>query len=204
MRKDMQIGRLIAVLVVPMLLILMSSVAYASFSNSMTTRGHGRGHGWGLKKKGIDPIITNYWVIEYCGYGFDITVSSDNLTLNFNDDLVFPGWYVKLVIELNNTGAVNVTLASQLEYWDGSQWKTTDEAGLLSMFRIIYEDGFYLGPGSDSTWFTNQDIPTPPDFVLEVGEVVFKREYLFFDGQDYPELQDQEFEFRVVISFEPG
>ncbi|MDH5734133.1 MAG: hypothetical protein OEY88_10205 [Candidatus Bathyarchaeota archaeon] len=204
MRKDTQIGRLIAVLVVPMILILMSSVAYASFSNSMTVRGHGRGHGWGLEKKGIDPIITNYWVIEYCGYGFDITVSSDNLTLTFNDDLVFPGWYIKLVIELNNTGAVNVILASQLEYWDGSNWKTTDEAGLLSMFRIIYEDGFYLGPGSDSTWFTNQDIPIPLDFVLEVDEVVYKREYLFFDGQDYPELQDQEFEFRVVISFELG
>lgn len=200
----MQIGRLIAVLVVPMLLILMSSVAYASFSNSMTARGRGRGHGWGLKKKGIDPIITNYWVIEYCGYGFDITVSSDNFTLNFNDDLVFPGWYIKLVIELNNTGAVNVTLHSQLEYWDGSKWKATDEAGLLSMFRIIYEDGFYLGPGSDSTWFTVQDIPAPLDFVLEVGEVVYTREYLFFDGQDYPELQDQELEFRVVISFELG
>lgn len=200
----MQIGRLIAVLVVPMLLILMSSVAYASFSNSMTARGNGRGHGWGLKKKGIDPIITNYWVIEYCGYGFDINVSSDNLTLTFNDDLVFPGWYIKLVIELNNTGAVNVTLHSQLEYLDGSEWKATDEAGLLSMFNMTFEDGFYLGPGSDSTWFTNQDIPTPPGFVLEVGEVVYEREYLSFVGQDYSGFQDQEFEFRVVISFKPG
>ena len=196
--------RVIVLIMVPMLLILLSSVAYACFSDSMTARGRGRGHGWGLRKKAVDPIISNYWIIEYCGYGFDITVSNDNLTLTFVDDLVFPGWYVKLVVELNNTGTVDVTLSSQLEYWDGSQWKATDEAGLLSMFRIVFEDGFYLGPGDDSTWFTDQDIPVPADFVLESGEVVYEREYLFFDGQDYPELQDQEFQFRVVVSFEPA
>lgn len=194
--------RLIALVIVPMLLILLSSVAYASFSNSMTTRGRGKGHAWGLKKKGLDPIITNYWVIEYCGYGYDITVSDDNLTLTFTDDLVFPGWYLKLVVELNNTGTVNVTLNSQIEYLDGSVWKATDEAGLLSMFNMTFEDGFYTGPGGDSTWFTTDDVPIPSDFVLEVGEVVYEREYLFFDGQEYPQHQDQEYEFRVVVSFE--
>jgi len=202
MRKHVQRRRLIALVIVPMLLILLSSVAYASFSDSMTTRGHGKGHGWGRQKKGLDPIISDYWVIEYCGYGYDITVSDDNLTLTFTDDLVFPGWYIKLVVELDNTGAVNVTLNSQLEYWDGSKWQATDEAGLLGMFRMVFEDGFYLGPGSDLTWFTSDDVPIPSDFVHEVGELVYEREYLYFDGQDYPELQDQEFEFRVVVSFD--
>jgi len=201
MRKHIQRRRLIALVIVPMLLILLSSVAYASFSDTMSARGQGKGHGWGRQKKGLDPIITNYWVIEYCGYGYDITVSADNLTFTFTDDLVFPGWYVKLVVELNNTGAVNVTLNSQLEYWDGSNWQATDEAGLLSMFNMTFEDGFYVGPGSDSTWFTSDDVSVPSDFVLEVGEVVYEREYLYFDGQEYPHHQDQEYEFRVVISF---
>jgi hypothetical protein len=193
-----------ALVIAPMLLILFSSVAYAGYSDSITTLGPEKGKGWGRVKKGLDPIISNYWVIEYCGYGYDITVSDDNLTLNFADDLVFPGWYMKLVVELDNTGTVNVTLNSQLEYWDGSNWQATDEAGLLSVFRLVFEDGFYVGPGSDSTWFTSDDEPIPSDFVHEVGEVVYERDYLFFDGQDYPELQDQEFEFRVVISFEPA
>ena len=201
MRKHIQRRRLIALVIVPMLLILLSSVAYASFSDSMTKRGPGKGHGWGRQKKGLDPIITNYWVIEYCGYGHDITVSDDNLTLTFTDDLVFPGWYIKLVVELNNTGAVNVTLSSQIEYWDGSNWQATDEAGLLRMFNMTLEDGFYTGPGDDSTWFTGDDVPVPSDFVLEVGEVVYERDYLYFIDQAHPSHQDQEYQFRVVISF---
>jgi len=187
-----------------MLLILISSVAYASFSDSMTTHGHKYGYKRGLQKKGIDPIISNYWVIGYCSYGFTITMDSGNTTLNFTDTLLFPGWYIKLLIQLNNTGAVNVTIASHLEYWDGSTWQPTDEAGLLSMFRIIYQDGFYLGPGPDSTWFTIDDEQIPLGFELEPGKVVYEEQYLFFDGQDYPQLQDQEFEFKVVIDFAPG
>jgi hypothetical protein len=133
-------------------------------------------------------------------------VSDDNLTLTFADDLLFPGWYIKLVVELDNTGTVNVTHNSQLEYWDGSNWQATDEAGLWSMFRIEFEDGLYLGPGSDLTWFTSDDEAAPSDFVHEVGKVVYERDYLSFDGQGSPDpdLQDEEFEFRVVVSFEPA
>ena len=170
-----------------MLFITLSGLGYATVSDNVTAT-------FRLHSAKVDPKITNYWIIDYYGYGFDITLDEpDNKTLIFTDELLFPGWHLNLLIEITNDADVAVNLNYTIEYLNGSDWITTDKEGLLDLFRIIYEDGFYLDQDCNN--------PIPQNYTLGIGEVVYKKEYLYFDAQDYPELQDQEFVFHVIIEF---
>ena len=172
-----------------MLFITLFGLGYATVSDSVTTT-------FRLHSAKVDPKITNYWIIDYYGYGFDITLDEpDNKTLIFTDDLLFPGWYLELLIEIKNDADVAVSLNYTIEYLNGSTWVTTNKTRLLDLFRIIYEDGFYRDQECSDPIIDLQN------YTLGSGDVVYKKEDLYFDAQDYPELQDKEFEFRVRIEF---
>jgi len=172
-----------------MLFITLSCLGYATVSEDVTAT-------FSLHSANVDPKITNYWIIDYNGHGFDITLDEpNNKTLMFTDDLLFPGWYLNLTIEITNDANVEwVSLNYTIEYLNGSNWITTDKEGLLDLFRIKYEDGFYHD--RDCT-----DPIDPQTYTLGIGEVLYKREDLYFDAQECHELQDQEFIFRVIIEF---
>jgi hypothetical protein len=186
MQKTRRKLRLSTALVVPMLLIIFTSGAYAAFSDSVAVT-------FRLKSGSIDPLISNYWVTEYCGYGYNIALINDNKTLTVTDDLLFPGWYLRLIIEIKNNSTVPLTLNYTITYLNGSSWIDINATRLFDLTGIEYEDGFYL----DSSCQT----PMSETFILDPDEVVYKKEHLSFNVQDRPELQGRDFEFHVTIGF---
>lgn len=144
-----------------------------------------------------DIEITGYTLVSYNGFGYYI--DWDTNTLWFNDTLLFPGWELKLVLNITNVGTSSLQLSYRIDYWNGTDWTQSDEAELLSMFGLNYTDGFYLGPGPDGTWNTPDDVPMPAEHAVAPEETVYKVEHLLIDAQDRPELQNQTFMLRVEI-----
>ena len=186
MQKTSRNLRFSTALIAPMLFIILASAAYAAFSDSVAVK-------FTLKSGTMDPLISNYWITGYCGYGYTIALIDDNKTLTVDDDLLFPGWYLKLLIEIENNSTVPVTLNYTMTYLNGSSWIVINATRLFDLTGIQYEDGFYLDRACQT--------PMPKTFILEPDGVVYKKEDLSFDVQDRPELQGRDFEFHVTINF---
>lgn len=194
-------GRLLLYgILVPTILISLSSFGYAVYLGKLTTIA--------TFTSGTEDIsITNCAIIYYNGFTIPPNLVWTATQITFEDDLLYPGWELKLLAEITNTGTVPVMLSTQIYYsWDGTTWTLTDANGLLTQFRIKYTNGFYEGPGPDGKWFTDNEIlwtgregdyrlwPDPP------YNKVYKEEHFFFDAQDFPELQDKTFYIMVEIS----
>lgn len=175
-------GRILFALLVPLLLVTLSSFGYAQWSKSLTTTAY-------LTSGTEDIRITNYEVLYYNGYGIDITIATDQKSITIEDTLLFPDWELKLVIEIYNAGNVPLYISSEIQHND----ETITETQLLKLFNITYTDGFYLDPDLNEPVL---DLTTSP---ILVGESWYKLEHLIFDAQDHPELQGQTFNFQVII-----
>jgi hypothetical protein len=186
MQKRSRNLRLSTALIAPMLLITLASIAYAAISNSVSVN-------FTLKSGNMDPRITNYWVTEYCGYGYTITLTNSNKTLTVTDNLLFSGWKLNLTIEIENNSTMPLTLNYTITYLNGTDWIVINATRLFELTGIEYEDGFF----EDFTCETPIDCE---DFVFFPDDVVYKREYLSFNAQD-SELQGQDVEFKVTINF---
>ena len=187
---------------------MLSSFGYAAWNDRLTTT-------MTLTSASEDIEITAWQIISTNSYdvnGNGVILGDELKIENVNDgnsqvvgltitaDPIFPEWELKLLVEIKNLEDP-VYLSYEIEYFDGTTWQPTDEDGLLTLFRIIYTDGFYLNPGPDGTWSTEDDEPVPsdPEWQLWPGYNCYKLEHLIFDAQDYPELQDQNFTFQVII-----
>lgn len=155
-----------------------------------------------------DISITDCTVISYNGFTIPPKLDYDDTNITFQDDLLFPGWELKLLTEITNTGEVRVMLTTQIYYsWDETTWTPTDANGLLTQFQINYTNGLYEDPGPDGEWFTGDDIEwTGRDGLLRLwpdppSNLVYKEEHLIFEAQDFQEeLQDKAFYIKVDIS----
>ena len=200
-RKRNKNGRLLFTLLVPMLLITLSSFGYAVYQGNVTTIA--------TFTNGTEDIsITDCTVISYNGFTIPPKLDWNDTHITFEDDLLYPGWELKLLTEITNTGTVRVKLSTQIYYsWNGITWTPTDANGLLTQFRINYTNGFYNDTGPDGEWFTDDDVewngrdgllrlwPDPP------SNLVYKEERLLFDAQDFQEeLQDKTFYIKIDIS----
>jgi len=185
-RPDSNKGRILFALLVPLLLITLSSFGYAQWSNSVTTTA--------LLSSGTEDIeITNYNIVYYNGYGIDITIADDQESMTIEDTLLFPEWELKLAIEIHNpaeAGNLPLYISSEIQH----NGETITATELQDLFGIIYTDGFYLDP--DLT----EPVPDLTIWQLLPGDSWYKLEHLIFDAQERPELQGQSFTFQVVIS----
>ena len=119
--------------------------------------------------------------------------------LNITANPIFPDWYLNLTVDIHNTlDSIPVNLSRVIYYFNTTlkDWVKTDEAGLLSLFRIKYFDAWY-----NTT--TSQLIPDITDHLIYPGKTVTTLESLTFDGQNYPELQGKTFCILVVITADP-
>jgi len=178
--------RAVALLLIPILAIALGGLGYIVLSGQVASISETE-----------DIAITGYTTVFYNGLGYDLDWDAN--TLWFNDTLLFPGWELKLVLNITNVGTASVNLSYRIDYWNDVDWTETDEAGLLSMFGLVYTDGFYLGPGPDEIWNTPDDVPMPPEYAVASEQTVYKVEHLLIDAQDRPELQDQTFMLQVEI-----
>jgi len=172
-----------------MLLITLSSFGYAQWSDTLSAIAN-------LNIAEEDLRITGYEVAYYNGDDtLDISIAAGEKSIDIEDTLLFPGWELKLVIEIHNAGTAPLYLSSEIKH----NGVTIPDTDLLDLFRISYTDGFYDGPGGDEQWFTGDD----EEFVLSLqlfpSERAYKLEHLIFDAQDFPELQGQSFTFQVII-----
>jgi len=172
-----------------MLLITLSSFGYAQWSDTLTAIAN-------LDMAEEDLRITGYEVAYYNGYGIDISIAGGEKSIDIEDTLLFPGWELKLVIQIHNAGTAPLFLSSEIKH-DGVTIPGTD---LLDLFRIRYTDGFYDNPGPDGQWFFEYDEPFDLSLQLYPCDHVYKLEHLIFDAQAFPELQGQSFTFQVIIN----
>ena len=186
MQKRSRNLRLSTALIAPMLFIMLASVAYATFSNSVAVT-------FKLKSGDVDPRISNYWVTEYYGYGHTINITPDNKTIKVTDDLLFPGWNLTLIIEIENNSTFDLTLNYTITYLNDTNWIVVNATRLFDLTGIEYEDGFY----EDFTCETPIDCE---EFVFYPDDKIYKKEYLSFNVQN-SELQGQDIEFHVTINF---
>jgi len=197
--------RLMTVMLVPMLFISMSSLSYALWNCSLTTVVSLKGSG-----NSPEDIEIVYWHVDSTNM-YDVNcndeVFGDELKienivnpttgqvdgLKILADPIFPSWHLILLVGIKNVGTVPVNLAYAIYYWDEtiSDWVPTDEAGLETLFSIIYEDGFYL----DKELTT----PMPPGYSVSVDEIVYKKEHVTMDENAPQSLQGKNFTFRIEI-----
>ena len=169
-----------------MLLIPMGSFAYANWTSQVTTFAT-------LSAADPDIEILNCTVLHYNGWGFSLSFTEDTVT--FTDLALFPGWNITILTQIHNkldSYAVELMEGTLYYSYDGFTWTQTDEAELLTLFRIVYTDGFY--------WNLTTMEPYLPGQELWPCESVYKIETLYFDAQDHPELQDTQFHIKVKIT----
>jgi len=172
-----------------MLLITISGFGYAQYSNTLITMAN-------LDNAEEDLRITAYEVAYYNGYGIDVSIADNKKSIDIEDTLLFPGWELKLVIEIHNAGTASLYLSSEIKH----NGVTIPETDLLDLFRIVYTDGFYDNRGPDGQWFTGDDESFDLSLQLFPCDHVYKLEHLIFDAQRFPELQGQSFTFQAIIS----
>lgn len=189
-----------------MLLIPLSAFGYAQWNHTLTATAY-------LASGTEDIEITAWQIISTNSYDVNCNdeIPGDELIIkNLNDengqvvgleitaDPIFPDWHLKLVVEIHNAGNLALYLSSEIQQEDETPLTDTQ---LLDLFRIEHTDGFYLNPGPDGTWFTDDDeeIPDLATWQLLPDYNWYKLEHLVFDAQDFPGLQDQIFTFHVVI-----
>jgi len=191
--------RLITILLAPMLFINMSSLGYALWNCSLTTVVSLKGSST-IPQEDIEIV---YWHVDSTNmydvdcdnvvWGDELKIENQVDGLTILADPIFPSWHLTLVVGIKNVGPVPVTLAYRIYYWDEtiSDWENTDEAGLKTMFSLIYEDGFYLDRELTS--------PMPDGHVVETDEIVYKKEDMTMDEDAPQSLQGKSFTFRIEI-----
>lgn len=185
-----------------MLLITLSSLGYASRLGNLSATAT-------FNSVPEDISITDCIVISYNGFIIPPKISWNDTDIVFEDDLLYPGWELKLLTEITNTGPIPVHIWSEIMYWDGASWIPIDEDDLLTLFCFDYTNGFYNDTGPDGKWFTDDDTPwagKEGDYRLWLDppyNKVYKKEHLIFDAQDNPELQDKAFTFKVDVNAAP-
>jgi len=192
-------GRLLPAFLVPILLITLSSFGYAMYPSNLLTA-------FATASGPEDISITDCLVISYNGFIIPPKISWNDTELVFEDDLLYPGWELKLVTEITNIGPMPVHIWAEIKHWDGASWIPINEDDLLALFRLDYTNGFYNDTGPDGKWFTDDDTPWTGrhgDYRLwpdPPGNKVYQKEHLLFDAQDHPELQDRVFTFKVNVN----
>jgi len=197
--------RLMTVMLVPMLFISMSSLGYALWNCSLTTVVSLKGST--IPQEDIEIVYwhvdsTNMYDVDCDNVVWGDELKIENIInpttgqvdgLKILADPIFPSWHLILVVGIKNVGEVPVNLAYKIFYWDEtiSDWVETDEAGLETMFSIVYEDGFYM----DKELTT----PMPPGYLVSVDETVYKKEQITMDEDAPQSLQGKNFTFRIEI-----
>lgn len=189
LRKRNRNNRLLFALLVPILLITLSSFGYAQWNDTLTVISY--------MQAGIESIRIGCEVTYYNGYG-DYTLDITEDTLHFEDTNLFPGWELELLVEIHNDGTIPVYLSYEIFYsWDPIDpinWVQVadpeDPIELYDEFRIVYTDGFYNATTGE---------PWDPSQYLWPCKIVHKKEHLLFDAQDRPDLQGKTFTIKVEI-----
>jgi hypothetical protein len=94
---------------VPILLIALSSFGYASYPGNLSAAASSSGP--------EDISITDCIVISYNGFIIPPKISWDDTNIAFDDDLLYPGWELKLLVEITNIGPMPVRIWSEIMYW---------------------------------------------------------------------------------------
>lgn len=199
-RPNQANGRLLFALLVPILLTSLSGFGYAGYAGNLSTVAK-------VTSSTEDISITHCTIIDYNGFTVPPELYWDDTNIFFEDELLYPGWEIKLLTEITNTGTLRVQLWTNIYYsLDDTTWTPTTDDELLTLFCIEYTDGFYSDPGPDEKWFTKDDTPWTGrngDYRLWPDppyDKVYKQERLVFDAQDHPELQDKPFYIKVDVS----
>jgi hypothetical protein len=189
--------QVITVLVLPLLFIILGSLGYAAWSDTISTTAT-------FTSATYDVEILDCWKQEYNGQGCTLIWEVGGKDISFTDEALFPGWQLTLFTKIHNkdqsqswVAVINYTL-----YYsdDGVNWIQCNETELYNQYRIQYTGGFYLDPGPDGTWNTPDDTPMPPDYTIDPCTCVYNKQNLFFDAQDHPELSGKSFSIKVVIT----
>jgi len=177
--------RLMFALLAPLMFIPLVGFGYAKWTNTITVVSY--------MQSGDESIrITRYSVTYYNGYG-DFKLEGTEDTIFFEDNNIFPGWELELLVEIHNDGTVPVYISYQIYYWDRDQtdWVQVSDPPmeLYDKFRIVYTDWLHDEVGE----------PWDPEIYLWPCETVSKIERILFDAQDRPDLQDETFTIKVEI-----
>lgn len=205
-RRESRANLCVALVIFPMLLISIGSAVYANFvmSNQLVCTAILKSGSVAVEIVGWKVKSTNTIDANDNNQIFGDELKIENVTdgdgkvigLNITADPIFPDWYLNLTVDVHNTlDSIPVRLNRTILYWDTNveDWVETDEAGLLSLFRIKYLDAWY----NTTTGELISDITTRDIWPCKT---VTTLESLTFDGQDYPELQGQTFCFLMIIS----
>lgn len=182
-------GRLLFFALAPMLFILSSSFGYAQWADHVTTTAH--------LSSGTEDILITHYNATSNSESVDIIIALDQKSITIEEPLLFPGWQLNLTIEIHNNGTLALWMSSKIQCDN----ENITETQLLNLFRIDYTDGFYLEPGPDNTWFTADDEPVPDLTIWQLlpNDNWYKLEGLFFDAQEYPELEGESVTFQIAI-----
>ena len=197
-----------AALILPMLLISIGGTVYANFVTSTQLTCTANITSGSAAIEITDWTIQSTNTIDANGNGitFGDELQIENVTdgngkvvgLNITANPIFPDWYLNLTVDIHNTlTSIPVNLNRTLLYYNTTlnEFVETNEAGLLSLYRIKYFDAWY-----NATDYLIPDITT---YDIWPCDTVTTLESLTFDGQNYPELQGQTFCFLVVITADP-
>lgn len=173
-----------------MLLITIASLGYAALNDSVDTIVD-------LQNAEYAIEITDCRVEAYNGLCYQLFW--DEHGVSFNDSNIFPGWELVINITIHNIADL-CQLNYTIYYWDGTAWIDTDEAELLSLFRIKYETKFYNATSGPDFGAEIQGNP-----VLDFCESVFKVEHLEFvaSTDEFENLLGETFQIKIVVQAVP-
>jgi hypothetical protein len=189
--------QVITILVVPLLFIILGSIGYAAWSDTISTVAT-------LSSADYSIEIIDCWKQQYNGQGCTLIWEVGGKEISFTDEALFPGWQLTLFTKIHNkheniswVAVINYTLYYSL---DELNWIQCNETELYNLFRIQYTGGFYLDPGPDGIWNTSDDTPMPLDYQIIPCTHVYNRQELFFDAQDRPDLSGKAFSIKAVLT----
>lgn len=189
--------QVITVLVLPLLFIILGSLGYATWTDTISTTAT-------LTSATYQIEILDCWKQEYNGQGCTLIWEVGGKDISFTDEALFPGWQLTLFTKIHNkdesfswVAVINYTLYYSL---DGVNWIQCNEAELYNQFGIEYAGGFYLDPGLDGIWNTLDDVPMPPEYTMDPCTSVYSKQSLLFNAQDRPDLSGKTFNIKVVYT----
>lgn len=189
--------QVITILVIPLLLIILSSLGYAAWTDQISTIAN-------LASADYQIEILDCWTQEYNGQGCELLWQLGGKTIAFTDEALFPGWQLTLYAKIHNKGITEswvATLNYTLSYLDPQtqNWIECTPTELYDLFKIAYTGTFYLEPGPDGLWNTPDDVPMPQGYQIIPCHSVYNRQTLYFDAQNHPELANTTFTIKITI-----
>jgi hypothetical protein len=193
-KKNIQI---ITLLVVPLLFIIIGSMAYAAWTDELTTTAT-------LDSADYQIEIIDCWVQHYNGLGYTLVFDQGGKEIAFADEAIFPGWNLTLITKVHNkaiTISWYATINYTLYYQDETtgDWVECTATELYDLFRIKYTGGFYMDAGPDGIWCTPDDTVMDPNYQIVPCTCVYNVQTMIFDGQNHPELLGRTFNIKVVL-----